>query len=293
VRLGGEGFHVAIQKGTSEEPWILWGEPGSVKRAFSLGNPQDNLGMSISWLLTNFIAALLLPPTSLIILGLIGFGQLSRRRRLGRTLILTSLISIWVLATPIVAGRLLDSLKPPPITFTGREADAIVILGGGRLENAIEFSGDTLGRFTLERVRYGAWLAKKLNKPILVTGGAPEGGVPEGEMMRDSLNQEFAIKNVRWIETASNNTRENARFSAHLLRMAGIERIYLVTHAWHLARAMPEFEATGLQVTAAGTGYSSPIKTKPLDFVPNAKALHDSWLAMHEWIGLLWYRIRN
>ncbi|OYY94525.1 MAG: hypothetical protein B7Y41_06745 [Hydrogenophilales bacterium 28-61-23] len=249
--------------------------------------------MSTTWLITNFIAAFLLPPLSLIILGLLGLGLLKRRRNLGQTLIASSLISIVLLSTPIVAGFLLDSLKPAPVAFTGKEADAIVILGGGRISDSVEFGGDTLGRFTLERVRYGAWLARKLHKPLLVTGGAPDGGIPEGEMMRASLDREFGIKDVRWVEAASNNTRENARYSARLLKDSGIDRIYLVTHAWHLARAIPEFEALGLRVIPAGTGYSLSVPAIPLDFLPNAKALQDSTLATHEWIGLLWYRIRT
>jgi uncharacterized SAM-binding protein YcdF (DUF218 family) len=248
--------------------------------------------MSTSWLLTNFIAAFLLPPISLLIVGLIGLVLLKRRRSLGQLLIALSLLSIWTLSTPLVAGFLLDSLKPPPLRLTGKEAQAIVILGGGRVTDSIEYGGDTLGRFTLERVRYGAWLAKRLHKPILVTGGAPEGGMPEGVMMRASLEQEFAVKDVRWVETASINTRENARLSAHLLKNAGIDRIYLVTHAWHLARATPEFESVGLHVTPAGTGYSQPENSTLLNLMPSAKALHESWLAVHEWIGLLWYRIR-
>ncbi len=249
--------------------------------------------MSISWLLTNLIAGLLLPPMPLLILGLIGLGQLKRRRGLGRVLIAGSLAGIWLLSTPLVAGWLLDSLKPPPHELSGREADAIVILGGGRIADSIEYGGDTLGRFTLERVRYGAWLAKKLDKPVLVTGGAPDGGIPEGEMMRASLEHEFAVKNVRWVENASSNTRENARLSARLLAADGIERIYLVTHAWHLARAIPEFEALGLRVIPAGIGYTPAETGNPLQYLPNAQALHHSWLALHEWIGLLWYRIRN
>jgi uncharacterized SAM-binding protein YcdF (DUF218 family) len=249
--------------------------------------------MSTSWLLTNFFAAFLLPPLSLIILGLIGLWQLKARRTLGRLLIATSLISIWILSTPFVASFLLDSLKPPSPPFTGKEADAIVILGGGRISDSLEFGGDTLGRFTLERVRYGALLAKKLHKPILVTGGSPDGGIPEGEMMRTSLEREFAIKDVRWVEAASNNTRENARLSAHLLKESGIDRIYLVSHAWHLSRAIPEFESVGLHVVPAGTGYTTTEKTDLLDYIPNAHALQESSLAAHEWIGLLWYRIRN
>jgi uncharacterized SAM-binding protein YcdF (DUF218 family) len=259
----------------------------------STSEKLDNLTMSVTWMLTNFIAAFLLPPACLVIVGLIGLGLLKRRRKLGRILIASSLISIWLLSTPVVASLLLDSLKPPPLAFTGKEADAIVILGGGRIRDSVEYGGDTLGRFTLERLRYGAWLAKRLHKPILVTGGAPDGGIAEGVMMRASLEQEFAVKDVRWVETAASNTRENARFSAQLLKEAGIERIYLVSHAWHLARAQPEFESVGLHVVPAGTGYSLPKEINPLDYMPQAYALQESWLAAHEWIGLLWYRIRS
>jgi uncharacterized SAM-binding protein YcdF (DUF218 family) len=249
--------------------------------------------MSISWLITNLIAGLLLPPVSLLILGLIGLAVLKRHRALGRGLIAISLIMIWLLSTPWIAGFLLNSLKPVPTALTGKEADAIVILAGGSIKDSTEYGGDTLGRFSLERVRYGAWLAKRLGKPILVTGGAPIGGKPEAEIMRDSLMLEFGVKRVRWVESDSINTRENARYAAHLLKPDGIQRIYLVTNAWHLARAIPEFEMLGFKVIPAGTGYSLPQPLVPLDFLPNGKALHDSWLALHEWLGLLWYRIRH
>lgn len=249
--------------------------------------------MSTSWLLTNLLSGLLLPPTSLLLLAFLGLQLGKRHAALGRGLITFVLLLLWAFSTPYIANKLLNSLKPPVTSLTGAEADAIVILGGGRNRDSIEYGGDTLGRFTIERVRYGAWLAKKLNKPVLVTGGAPEGGRPEGDMMRASLMQEFGVKQVRWVENLSRNTRENARFSSPLLKQDGIERIYLVTHSWHLARAIPEFEQLGFKVVAAGTGYSLPEPPEALDFLPNGKAFLDSWLATHEWMGLLWYRIRN
>jgi uncharacterized SAM-binding protein YcdF (DUF218 family) len=253
---------------------------------------KDNSVMTISWLLTNAIAAFLLPPTIFLLLILLGFLLHKRRRVVARALIAFSLAALWLLSTPLVARHFLDSLPPPYVNLNGLEAEAIVILGGGSIKNSLEYDGDTLSRFSLERVRYGAWLAKKFNKPVLVTGGAPDGGVPEAALMRSVLVDEFAVKNVRWVESQSRNTRENARFSAPLLQEAGIKRIYLVSNAWHLARAIPEFTALGLQVVPAGTGYKQP-KIKPLDFLPSGSGLRDSWLAGHEWIGLLWYRIRT
>jgi uncharacterized SAM-binding protein YcdF (DUF218 family) len=248
--------------------------------------------MSVSWLATNFIAAFLLPPLNLLILGGLGLFLLRRRRALGKALIGLGLAGLWLLSTPLVGGAMLDALKPKYHALDGTEADAIVILGGGTNYGTLEYGGDTLGHFTVERVRYGAWLARKLGKPVLVTGGNPDGGRPEGRLMRTALEREFGV-NVRWVEDRSETTRENARYSAALLKRDGIQRIYLVSHAWHLPRALPEFEREGLRVVPAGTGYSLARGPRTLDFVPSAKGLYDSYLAMHEGIGRIWYRIRN
>lgn len=249
--------------------------------------------MDVSWLLTNFIAAFLLPPLNLLLVGGAGLMLLRRRPRLGKGLLVCSLAMLWLLATPIVAGKFLDSLMPPPSVLTGKEADAIVILGGGRIKNSVEYDGDTTKTFTLERVRYGALLARKLRKPVLVTGGAPGGErISEGEIMRDVLQDEYRVP-VRWVEGHSLNTRENARYSADILAKAGIKRVYLVTHAWHLARAVPEFEQAGLSVIPAGIGYRLYGDLELFDLIPSAPALLNSYLASHEWIGLLWYRLHN
>lgn len=249
--------------------------------------------MSIDWLLTNLIATLLLPPVSLLLMCALGWWLLSRHPRLGRALLGAALAALWLLSTPIVAGRLLDGLKPPHTVLDGSEADAIVILGGGRIRDSLDYNGDTLGVLTLERVRYGARLARMLDKPVLVTGGMPDGGSRgEGELMRAALETEFSTP-VRWVEQHANNTRENARLAAAQLHHDGVARIYLVSHAWHLARAVPEFEATGLKVTPAGFGYHAGARPALLDFLPQAKALQDSYYACHEWLGLLWYRLRN
>lgn len=248
--------------------------------------------MSLSWLLTNFIASLLLPPLNLLLLGGLGGLLLSKRRRLGQTLIGLSVAMLWLLSTPVVGQALLDELKPPYRPLRGHEADAIVVLGGGTRYAAVEYGSDTLGQHTAERVRYAAWLARSLDKPLLVTGGNPDGGRPEGHLMRESLQRDYGLP-VRWVEDRSENTRDNARLSAVLLHAGGIKRIYLVSDAWHLPRAIPEFEGTGLTVVPAGIGYSQDPRLHPLDYLPSARGLNDSYLAMHEGIGLLWYRIRN
>ncbi len=248
--------------------------------------------MSPSFLATNLAAALLLPPLNLLLLAFTGLWLLNVRRSLGKALIASSLALFWLLSTPVVADRLLGMLDPVPRPITGAQADAIVILSGGIYAHSLEYGGDTVNQLTLERVRYGAWLARRIGKPILVSGGAPMAGMPEARLMRAVLEQEFAVP-VKWEEDRSLTTRENARFSAAILKREGVRRIYLVSHSWHLKRAVPEFERAGLVVISAGTGYFRPGPILPMDWLPNARALFKSYLAMHEGIGLLWYRILN
>ncbi len=248
--------------------------------------------MSLIYLSSNLLAALLLPPFSLLLLGLFGLWLARRRGRLGRALVGVALAGLMLLATPVVSGFLLRTLMPLPPVLHGSEAEAVVILAGGRVFAAPEYGGDTLKAITLERLRYGAWLARRLHKPILLAGGDPEGrGGSEARLMQAALQQEYGLT-AAWLEETSTTTLENARNSVAMLRASGIRRIYLVTHAWHLARSVPEFERLGMVVVPAGTGYHQG-GIDPFSFVPSASGLQDSYFACHEWLGVVWYRWRH
>ena len=78
--------------------------------------------------------------------------------------------------------------------------------------------------------------------------------------MAQSLTDDFRTP-PRWVEAKSADTWENARFSADILRAEGITSVYVVTHAWHMRRAVLAFQGTGLTVTvkAAVPPGSSPV----------------------------------
>jgi uncharacterized SAM-binding protein YcdF (DUF218 family) len=191
-----------------------------------------------------------------------------------------------LLSLPVVGNTLLASLdRYPPISEQQlKNAQAIVILGGGVYRNAPEYGGDTVGRSVLERLRYGARLAKGSKLPVLVTGGAPLGTRPEAELIRDALEGDFGV-GVRWVETASRNTSENASGSAPLLKRAGITRIALVTHSWHLPRAVPLFEREGFLVLPAPTSFATEPWSEAQSFLPGDGS--ESRQALREYLGLL------
>lgn len=245
-----------------------------------------------AWELTNITARLLLPPGLFIVLGLVGLAFMRSRMRFGTALAAFSLVGLYLVSIPIVSGYLLASLQTPysdPARTAGPEA--IVILGGGSYFNAPEYDGDTVGIATLARVRYGAYLQRKTGKPILVSGGNPVGGrTSEGEQMKSAL-KEFGA-NVKWVESSSNNTFDNARMTRQVLNKAGIQSAYLVTDAWHMPRARMAFERAGLHVVPAPMAYEGPPPLRPIAFVPSSDAIFDSYKFFHEILGMLWYRLR-
>lgn len=248
----------------------------------------------LAWLATNFIAAFLLPPLSLILLMTAGLLLLKRRPRLGKALLAAGLVLLYALSTPLVAGSLIRLLQVAPLPANANLSGvgAIVVLGAGRYEDAPEYGGDTANALALERLRYAATLQRRTGLPLLVTGGAPDGGMPEGRFMQEILEKEFGVP-VRWMEDASDNTRENAINSARILAREHIRRILLVTHAWHMPRAEAAFERAGLQVIPAGTHFAGSRPPGLMSFVPDAGALRVSAYALHEAIGLVWYRLRG
>lgn len=239
-------------------------------------------------------SSLVTPPGIVIALAFLGLLIHIKKPWLGATVLGASVLLLLALSLPLTANELMTRLQQYPALemhqLDGKAADfpqAIVVLGGGRSARAPEYGGDTVSSFTLERLRYASLLHKKTGLPILVSGGAPLGEeISEAALMRDALTEAFNTP-VKWIEPQSRNTVENAGYSAELLQAAGVKRVFLVTHAWHMRRALHAFEKQGLRATAAPTGFYRLSKNDValLGYLPSAHALRSSSLAVHEYVG--------
>lgn len=254
------------------------------------------------------LKALALPPLAQllgILLALCWWNSaLAWRRRLARLLML-SLGSLWLLSTPLVSHSLLSSLEQSfsaigqaELSTLNDRVDAIVILGGGRREAAPEFSGqDVVAPRPLERLRYGAYLHRQTGLPILVSGGRVfNEPFSEAELMARELREHFGVS-VQWQEDASRTTAENARLSFELLQQEGAGktgrlRVALVTQSWHMPRAVMSYRQAGFEVVAAPTAFSFQ-SDRPTQWLPSASALATSSTALHEYLGLLVYRLEG
>lgn len=249
--------------------------------------------MTFAWAIKGLLAALLLPPGNG--LALLGLAALYRRRRWAFAVALFGGILLFLQSLPLVGLALMGTLEDragvwQPDT-TG--AQAIVILGSGLIRPVAEFGGETATDRSLIRLRHGARLARQAQLPVLISGGRPLNAEnAEAAVMADILHKEFGVP-VRWREEASMDTAGNARYSAEILRQAGITRIVLVTQAFHMPRARMLFEAAGLQVVPAPAHFVSKTRGgfEANDLLPSASALHYSYYALHEWLGIAWARL--
>jgi uncharacterized SAM-binding protein YcdF (DUF218 family) len=248
------------------------------------------------FLAKKILSALLLPPTGPLLMALFGLwltrSKSRRWRDGGMILSLIALLCLLLLSLPIVGRALMAPLEPyPPISPAQlRQVEAIVVLGGGSYYGAPEYGGDTVSNATLERLRYAARLARETQLPLLVTGGAPFGGRAEGESMREALERDFGVK-PRWVETASRDTGENANLSAPLLKQAKISRIALLSHGWHLPRAIPLFERHGFEVVPAPMAFSTTSPSLIENLLP--RDMVSSRYALHEYLGQLFNHLMD
>jgi uncharacterized SAM-binding protein YcdF (DUF218 family) len=255
--------------------------------------------MSSTQIAVGIVRTIILPPLSLFLLAAGGWMLQGRRPRLGRALIGLALLGLFALCTEFGARLLvrpLEGLTVPLRSSADAQAQAIVVLAAGRLENAPEYgSRDIPDYLALGRLRYAAKLQHETGLPILVSGGNrgidPNSASKADEMAR-ALREDF-LTPVKWIEGNSATTAENARFSATILRHAGVRRILLVTDAMHMPRARMAFGRTGVEVVPAPTMFFATGPVGFLDFVPTAEGLRRSCYALYEWLGLLWYWTRN
>ena len=243
-------------------------------------------------------ALAVLPPLNMLLMSL--GGALLGRRLGGRLLLCVGLGGLVVSSLPVVSGALLAVLEaglpdaaPVGESSAGAGAGAIVVLSGdqegARLGQAVVWR---VGPLTLQREQAAAELARVTHLPVLVSGGAVHPWSPPlAVLMADSMTRDFSVP-VKWQESASQDTWENARNSAVILRDAGVRRVYVVTQAWHLRRALLAFRRAGIDAVPAPVMIDAKPDFHAGSFLPSVRGWMESFYAVHELIGWGWYWVR-
>jgi uncharacterized SAM-binding protein YcdF (DUF218 family) len=255
------------------------------------------------------LTALLLPPVPLLLLMLLAMALLRRRPGWAWVLWLCGAAGIWLGSTSAVGEALQRELRSGVPTLGQQDLQrlqasrrnasvpntAIVVLGGGREGYAPEYGGGNLTDQAMARLRYGLWLARQTGLPVAFSGGtghAQTGGASEAEIAAQIAARDFG-QPLKWIEADSRDTRENAARSLALLQPAGVTRIVLVTHGWHMRRSLRAFEQAiaqrggGIGLLAAPMGLARDDSTAALRWLPSAQGFRATRQALQEMLGLL------
>ena len=251
------------------------------------------------------ITALVLPPVPLLLLVLIGTRLVLSRRGLGWLLVLLATTALWLSACTGVAALLSRTVfRPPPALSSAQivqlRADAkarpgttaIVVLGGGRDLLAPEYGSADLRPRSLERLRYGLWLQRETGVPVAFSGGVGWGaatGAAEADIAERIAAREFGLA-LKWAENDSRDTRENALRSVPLLERSGVRRVVLVTHGWHMQRAMSYFESAAagrLEVVAAPVGMARLAHGRAIDWLTTPEGCAAVNVLLREALGRL------
>ncbi len=278
-----------------------FGAPPPPRLPATLNSVFASLGIE-SW--KPIVTALLLPPVPLLLLTLIGARLMLPRRGLGWLFIISSVVLMWLTATT-GGARLLQQLVIPPqqaisldrlrelrADVQAKKSVAIVVLGGGVETYAPEYGVSSLQGISLERLRYALFLARETGAPVAASGGVGWGsteGAAEARVVAKIASEDFG-RPIKWIEDQSRDTRENALRTIALLRPAGVTHIVLVTHGWHMPRALRAFREAagpGITVEAAPMGLARRHDSPTLEWLPSARGFELNRQLLREMGGRL------
>jgi len=199
-------------------------------------------------------------------------------------------IMTWVVGVPLEREFLADGRVPTVETFP--EADAIVLLGGsmGIDTNHNSYAEMSAGA---DRVWQAARLLKAGKAPkVIATGNyAIDTTLP---LLKDLG---VAEESVSFLD--AKNTEEEAKGIKELIGRASVakSKILLVTSAWHMKRARMMFEkyAPEIEVVCAPADFEQTMMAENLFsskvVLPDVNALYLNSVALHEWVGLIGYKL--
>lgn len=246
------------------------------------------------------ISKILVPftqPLTYIILLLVVSFVWHKKPRLGKRCLLAAMLLLIIFGTPFVPDTLIRFLETRyPLPASVPHVDAVVVLTGMvdlelSTEQRIEFSD------SVERIFAGIRMMKHGTADWLIIPGG-SGDIYDQTTSEAVLLRQFAIEygvpaEKILVDATSRNTYENAVNTKSLMHERQLSSLILVTTANHLPRAMGCFRKIGLEPIPYPVDYRVPPQPEYhlLKIFPSIAGLRNTTYILHEYIGLLMYKI--
>ena len=261
------------------------------------------------FLLKKIVSQFLFPlpiGASLLVAGVL-LLWLSKRQKLGKVLVTIGALFLLTLSYGAASNRLLAPLETLYPTYdlwrasdTVRAEQAfayVVVLGGGHSSDPRLPPSSQLSAASLVRLVEGIRIHREHpGSTLVLTGGTVFDPVPEAETMY-ALAVQLGVDPADLVaESGSRDTKDQARI---IQAMVGDQPFVLVTSAAHMPRSMALFRKQGADPVPAPTGHmvkgsaAAKWSPSPRDFFPNGTDLRKAEIAIYEYMGIVWGRLRN
>ena len=236
-----------------------------------------------------------LPPGSFIVL-LLAYTLMLYRRRERIPAVLPVLVCIlYIFSLPLASDNLVRSLEIKYLPPFQPRGDVIVMLGGGATQDTPNLNGrGHLSSHAANRLLTSAQLYVRLKVPIIISGGQVyNSSGSEAEIARHILMGLGVPEDMIIIESRSQNTTQNAKYTKEILEAHRFKAPILVTSAFHMERSVRQFRKVNLAVTPYPSDYLVNVgyKFHARDLIPSAEALNKINLSLKEYIGILFSRL--
>jgi uncharacterized SAM-binding protein YcdF (DUF218 family) len=251
------------------------------------------------FIIKKIVAPFFLPTSLIFFFMLLGicFLWFTRKQKFGKLLVTVSFVILTLCSYNTLGNVLLGGLEKqyPPLLTVSNPVDVpwVVVLGGGIAPDSNLPDHDQLANASLSRLVEGIRIHRQIpGSRLLLSGGAVFGMVTEAAVMAETAVSLGVNRQDLLLDTRSKDSKDQAR---EVKKIVGSRRFILVTSAAHMPRVMALFEKQGLTSIPAPTDFR--IKKRqhisPGMFFPWANNLRKAEYAIHEYLGLIWAKLRR
>jgi uncharacterized SAM-binding protein YcdF (DUF218 family) len=244
---------------------------------------------------------ILLPPGNIVLfLALLSIYLFFKKLKRTAFLTLLTAVGLYLLSIKPTAVLLINPLEnrySVPNKIERNSCKAVVILGGG-IKIAAPFLDlkNDLMEDAFKRVTAAVKLYQENpNRIFIVSGFSVKDNFPEAEVMKDYLTYMGIPEKLIYPEGKSRDTFENAKFVYNLLKNSGVRKVCLITSAYHMPRSVLLFTKVGFKrenIVPVPVDYKGEKLTLNVyNFLPTAYWLNISAKALHEYFGLIYYKL--
>lgn len=246
------------------------------------------------------ISGLLLSPLTICIILLVSglfLLFIKKRQRTGKFIVSLGVVFLLLMSyntiPDMALGALEHKFQPLKINESLSDVRWIAVLGGGHISDKNLPAASRLSNESLARLVEGITIHKKLPQSrMILSGGKVYASVSESKSMADLAIELGIGKNGIVEESAGLDTEDQAVL---IKKIVGKDRFILVTSAYHMPRATAIFQKQGMNPVPAPSGHR--VKNKetmdPFMFFPDSGRIEKMELAVHEYLGLLWDKIKG